>query len=227
MLPFTQEQFLDIFSQYHAMTWPFVYVVHLVAILLIVHLIWSNKPLMDANLVLSFLGVLWVWMGIVYHWIHFATINPAAKFFSVGFVIQGICLLVESARSNRIDLGATPRRTQIATGVLIVYALVIYPLLGLWMGHVYPAAPIFGLPCPTTIFTFGMLLLLHNDDGRPLRRLYILPALWSIVATYAAISMSIVQDWALPVAAIVTIMLMRAQPRRSPIQLRFQIRSMR
>lgn len=32
------------------------------------------------------------------------------------------------------------------------------PSLGVAIGHTYPAQPTFGLPCPTTIFTFGLLL---------------------------------------------------------------------
>jgi hypothetical protein len=37
--------------------------------------------------------------------------------------------------------------------------MVVYPLLGIRFGHSYPRAPLFGVaPCPTTIFTFGLLL---------------------------------------------------------------------
>jgi hypothetical protein len=45
--------------------------------------------------------------------------------------------------------------------LLIVHAMLVYPVLGIVSGHVYPGQPIFGVaPCPTTIFTFGLLLLL-------------------------------------------------------------------
>jgi hypothetical protein len=43
-------------------------------------------------------------------------------------------------------------------GLLIIFSLIIYPLLGLLFGHRYPTMPTFGLPCPTTIFTIGVLL---------------------------------------------------------------------
>lgn len=222
MLPFTVDQFLAVFAHYHAATWPFVYVVHLAAILILFHLLRSTAARKDASLVLSFLGVIWIWMGIAYHWLHFAAVNPAAKLFGAGFVLQGLWLLFESRRPHRIELSATPTPVKIVTGALVIYALAVYPLLGNLAGHTYPAAPMFGLPCPSTIFTFGMLLLLHDNEGRPLRRLYVLPALWSIIGTYAAINLSIVQDIALPVAAVLTLAMMRFQPKRSPIQLRFQ-----
>ena len=44
-----------------------------------------------------------------------------------------------------------------------------------WSGHVYPAAPMFGVtPCPLVIFTFGMLLLSRERAPWPL---LVIPAL--------------------------------------------------
>jgi hypothetical protein len=40
----------------------------------------------------------------------------------------------------------------------VVFALVLYPVIGYTFGHIYPSSPTFGLPCPTTIFTFGIFL---------------------------------------------------------------------
>lgn len=34
--------------------------------------------------------------------------------------------------------------------LLMLYAMMIYPALGYFLGHVYPKAPTFGVPCPTT-----------------------------------------------------------------------------
>jgi hypothetical protein len=43
---------------------------------------------------------------------------------------------------------------------LIAYALVVYPLIGLWFGHSLGELPAFGVtPCPLVLFTFGILLL--------------------------------------------------------------------
>lgn len=45
-------------------------------------------------------------------------------------------------------------------GVLFVlYALIGYPIVGQVIGHTWPATPLLGLPCPITVFTFGMLLM--------------------------------------------------------------------
>ena len=84
---------------------------------------------------------------------------------------------------------------------LITYGMLVYPLLGMAFGHGYPEAPMFGLvPCPTTIFTLGMLLL----AARPKRLLLWLPLLWSAIGFFAAVKFGIYEDVGLLVAAIVT-----------------------
>src|SRR5665647_2806931 len=59
------------------------------------------------------------------------------------------------------------------------------------LGHHYPAAPTFGLPCPTTIFTFGVLLM----AARPLPWLVLVaPMVWAAIGAAAAFSLGVTQD---------------------------------
>jgi hypothetical protein len=149
---------------------------------------------------LLLLSVLWLWMGIVYHFVFFRSINPAAALFGALFVIQAALLMWLVSRKPVRHF--TLRRD--SAGVLgvsmIVFALIIYPLLGSILGHRYPYAPTFGLPCPTTVFTFGLLLL-----ARPAvpRSAFIIPVLWSAVATSAALQLGMMEDLSLPVVAII------------------------
>ena len=85
---------------------------------------------------------------------------------------------------------------------LLTYAVVGYPLLGYALGHRYPAAPTFGVPCPTTIFTLG--LGVWAGASLP-RRLLIAPLAWSIVGTSAAITLGMIEDLGLLAAAIATV----------------------
>ena len=55
-------------------------------------------------------------------------------------------------------------------------------------------------PCPTTIFTFG--LLLWSTKPIPAFAL-IIPFLWSIIGTMAAISLQVPQDFGLGIAGVV------------------------
>lgn len=127
-----------------------------------------------------------------------AEINPLAKGFAAFFVLQSIlfavCVLVPS------DLRFEMRRNFRSAAALsfIVYALLIYELLGCWAGHGLMAGPLFGVaPCPTTIFTIGMLLLAR---GGWVVWLSIIPLLWSLVGLAAALQLGIPEDLGLPVA---------------------------
>ena len=85
----------------------------------------------------------------------------------------------------------------------------IYPLIGQYSGHAYPYAPTFGLPCPTTIFTLGVLLLL------PYRLpwyIAIIPILWSVIGFSAAFMLGVVEDTALILAGILFVVLNSRKP---------------
>ncbi|WP_345694222.1 DUF6064 family protein [Fodinibius salicampi] len=87
------------------------------------------------------------------------------------------------------------------TGIIfILYSIIIYPLLGYSFGHVYPQSPVFGLaPCPTTIFTFGILL---QAKGRIPLWLIAIPGIWSLVGFSAAFQLGIYEDIGLIVAGV-------------------------
>jgi hypothetical protein len=64
------------------------------------------------------------------------------------------------------------------------YALLAYPAIGLWLGHAYPALPLFGVtPCPVTIFTFGCLLFSNTPVPWSV---FAIPVLWSLIGGSAA-----------------------------------------
>jgi len=89
------------------------------------------------------------------------------------------------------------------TGViLILFALIVYPVLGYVFGQKYPSSPTFGLPCPTTIFTFGLLLL--TDRKCPVAIL-IIPLIWSVIGFTAALNFRILEDTGLLVSGLLAV----------------------
>jgi Family of unknown function (DUF6064) len=203
-IPFTTEQFFWIFEKYNQAIFPMQFVLILVAMpaaseaIASVTLAANPKP--SANKTISvLLGFLWLWAGVVYHLTFFTEISPPAYVFGVLFVFQGLLFLYEGVVRNRLSFRASRRLNGILGAILIVYALAIYPLIGYALGRIFPTSPTFGVPCPTTIFTFG--LLLWTDKKIPLN-LLIVPVLWSIVGTSAALSFGIKEDFGLLVAAM-------------------------
>jgi hypothetical protein len=194
--PFSADQFFAVFSRYNQAVFPIQIAFFILAAASVVAAVrWSRS----SRLIVGFLALLWAWMGVVYHWIFFASINPAAMIFGALFVLEAALLVWFSV--NRGNLVVKPELDVFGVmgGLLLAYGLVVYPVLNWTVGHRYPAQPTFGLPCPTTIFTMGMLLWVK---GRVPWHLLVVPALWSVVGTSAVRYFGVIEDAALPVAGI-------------------------
>jgi hypothetical protein len=187
-LPFSVEQFIGTLTDYNQSVWPAQALLCILAIVILYFLLRPRKH--SSKIILIILAALWLWMGIGYHWIFFSPINPAAKLFAILFIIQALMFLyyAGSKKAIRFSLKRTP--ASYAGAFLIFVGVALYPLLGYLTGHVFPDNPTFGLPCPTTIFTLGVLLL---GIGLP-RRLFLIPILWSIIGFGAAIALGIRED---------------------------------
>jgi hypothetical protein len=135
----------------------------------------------------------------VYHLAFFAAVNPAAKVFGAAFVLQA-ALFAETAYGGRLSFRFSASARPLLGLALVVYAAVAYPLLGASLGHGYPRAASFGVtPCPTAIFTFGVLFL---STGRVPPHLLVVPVLWSLVGASAALHLGIREDLGLVVAGL-------------------------
>jgi hypothetical protein len=209
-LPFTRAEFFAVFAQYNQAVWPIQIVLFALAVAAVgLALVREAR---GARAALVILGGLWIWTGAVYHGGFFRTINPAASLFVVLFVAQGL-LLVWAAVTQTAP-GSVRHGAGVIGAGLILYALVVYPALGYLLGHRYPANPTFGLPCPTTLFTMGLLLWI-----RPVSfRLFVIPITWAAIGASAAVQLDVKEDFGLPVgavAAIIGVLLARRQAKRT------------
>lgn len=193
-LPFTTEQFFDVFAQYNTSVWPMQIVLYALAVLSVIFSLKKIK-LSDKgiSMILSFL---WIWMGLSYHIIFFSNINKAAYVFGSLFMLQGLIFFFFGIIQNRFVFQFRSSIYTITGAVFILYSVVVYSLIG---GHEYPRVPLFGVPCPTTIFTFG--LLLWTEKRIPIYTM-IVPVLWSGIGFSAAINFNVPQDYGLFVAGI-------------------------
>jgi len=196
--PFTVAQFFAVFADYNAAIWPLQIVAYGLGVLAVVAL-WLRRP--SANqVILSVLALMWAMNGIGYHLLFFAEINPIAPAFAALFLLQSILFAGAVLIPNDLRFEIWPNFISAAGLSCVVYALLIYEILGYRAGHGPMAGPLFGVaPCPTTIFTIGMLLLAR---GKWVVRLSIIPILWSLVGLAAAVQLGIPEDFGLPVAAL-------------------------
>jgi Family of unknown function (DUF6064) len=209
--PFTLQQFFDVFASYNAAIWPAQIVAYVLGLAVVATLGW--KWLHAPRFIAGVLALMWLWNGVCYHWLAFSPINHAATVFAVLFVVQAVLLTVVALAREGVSI-RLGRDFRSATGFgFIVYALLIYPALGLWAGHGLMAGPMFGVaPCPTTIFTIGLLLLMR---GRLVAWLSVIPLLWSLVGLAAALQLGMIEDLALPVAGLVLVAVLAAEALRA------------
>ncbi len=200
--PFTIEQFLQVFKNYNLAIFPMQIIFYLLAATVIYFSI--KKSSASDKMINVTLSFFWIWMGIVYHIIYFSVINKVAILFGTVFIIQGLLFLYFGVFKSVLSYKFESNRYGITGAIIIAFALLFYPVLGYIIGHVYPTSPTFGLPCPTTIFTFG--LLLWSAKKLPLTIL-IIPFLWSIVGFFAAFSLGIFEDSGLPIAGLTSIVM--------------------
>jgi|SRR5688572_15681716 len=199
-IPFTQEEFVGVFKTYNETVFPIQGILYLFALIAVFNIL--RKTTRSSVIVMALLSFLWIWMGVAYHIIHFSVINKAATFFGAIFIVQGILF---GYYANKMEF-KFPSDTYGLTGfVLVFFALAVYPSIAYLIGHVYPYAPTFGVPCPTTIFTFGILLLTEKKCATIL---LVIPGLWSIVGASAASNLGFYEDIGLVISGIITIVML-------------------
>ena len=207
-MPFTTDQFFEVFRQYNEAVWPAQ--LALLAIAMVIVISAARHSPRTSRTAFFLLAFLWAWMGIAYHVAFFARINPAAYVFGVLCVAEAVLLAAlgtQSSATTRFAWRAGPRG--MLGGALVAYALLAYPVIVTFAGHRYPALPTFGLPCPTTLFTVGVLLWVVPAVPR---RVLIVPLLWSLIGASAAISLGVVADAALAAAAAVMVWMLVVTP---------------
>jgi hypothetical protein len=206
-LPFTLEQFLDVFGAYNRALWPGALLLWGASLFGLALLM--RRDYRATRVLGTVLAVHWAWSGLAYHLAYFRSINPAALLFAALFVAQAGLFVWWTFRTppKQIELHANASsRIGVA---LMIYSLA-YPALGLAFGLSYPRLPTFGVPCPTTLYTVGALLI-----ARPVvpRALGVIPLAWTIVGGSAAFLFGVHADLALPVAGAALLVSM-VLPRR-------------
>jgi hypothetical protein len=202
VLPFTTDQFFGVFRTYNEAVWPAQFVLVALAVMALAAIAlqrpWSDRA------VAAVLAILWAWLALTYHLVFFASINPLAYVFAAASGAGALAFAWHGVIRHRLHFRIV-RSVRAASGLaLVVFALIAYPAWSVHAGHGYPAMPTFGLPCPTTLFTIGVLALLVAPYPRsPL----VVPVLWCLVGAQAAFLLGVQPDLGLLAAAAVGVFL--------------------
>ena len=117
-MPFTIDDFLDVFRRYNEAVWPAQWILVLLALVAVVAALrgWHARvpPLI--------LALLWLWIGTVYHLAYFRAINPAAVVFGGLFIVQAFVFLLLALRKPALTFTLRRDAGGLLGGLLIVFA---------------------------------------------------------------------------------------------------------
>ena len=199
-MPFSADDFFSVFARYNNAIWPLQIAAYLAGFAAIAFL--TRRSRRASIAIALILASMWAINAIGYHWLFFSRVNPAARAFAILFGIEALLLAASPwIFSNPLSIMIKADARSICGMALIVFAMLVYPVWGQLSGHVYPAAPVFGVaPCPTAIFTTGVLLM---GNWPSIRLLLIIPGIWCSIGGSAAFLLGVPQDSGLAASGVI------------------------
>ena len=194
-LPFTKEQFFDLLAVYNVGLWPALLALWIASVLVSGLLLSSRRP--SDRWISALLAAHWAWSALAYHVGFFTRIHQAAWVFAALFLLQAVVFFWAGVVHGRLSFAPWRNAWAPVAWGLVAYSLV-YPAINAAQHLSVVRIPTFGVPCPTMIFTAGMLMLATPRSWR----LSIVPVIWSLIGGSAAFLLGVHADYALPLAGI-------------------------
>jgi hypothetical protein len=208
----TTDQILSTFEAYNLEIWPMQAVAYLLGIVALFFAVKRTQG--SSRIVWAILSFLWVWTGLVFCMFYFGPVFTPGYVMGVLMIIQG-AVLFAGAMQPKVTFHCDPSLYSVMGILFIAYAMIGYPLVGHFLGHSYPRTLPFGLvPCPTTAFTFGLLML---ADVKVPKHLLVIPVLFAIGGV-VPVSRGILEDVGLLVVGVLgTVMILYKDSKRKMI----------
>jgi hypothetical protein len=194
-LPFTAEEFFDVVAAYNEALWPAAAALWLLSLAVVFRLLARGSG--TDRQVSAVLAAHWASSAVAYHAAFFTRVNPAAWLFAGLFLTQAWLFVWFGIVHGRLQFSTGRSARHVLAALLVAYSFA-YPILNLALGLEYPRIPLYAVPCPTTIFTAGLLLAAE----RPPWSLLVVPVVWSLIATSATVLFDVRADFMMLPAAV-------------------------
>jgi hypothetical protein len=202
-LLFTPRTYYRLFELYNAAIWPG----QILAVGLGLCLVWLSATGRSRAAALL-LSACWLWTGIAFLLLRYATINWAARYAAWAFVAEAALLAWAGLRGAFEESG---RFARVGVGI-VLFAVLLEPLSAPLLGRPISQVELFGVaPDPTAVATLGALLAL-----RPRKRwlLMIVPVVWCALTGLTLLAMSAKDWWIAPAAAVSAVVRATVQARK-------------
>jgi hypothetical protein len=198
-LLFSPRTYYRLFELYNTDLWPAHVLALTAGLAILASMIRDGGRWRSAASVL--LAACWVWIAWAFLLGRYATINWAAAWFAGVFLAQAVLLVLAGAGGA---VGSVPRPRRAGAITLLVFALVVYPLIGIAVGRPWTQAEVFAMtPDPTALGTLGFALLAPTAGRRWL--LLAIPLIWCAVSGATLWTMGASEAPVLPAAGLVAL----------------------
>jgi hypothetical protein len=200
LLMFSPDVYYRHFELNNAALWP-AQVLAVGAFLASLVLILRRSP-WAGHVTAGLLAGAWAVVAIAYFHARYAAINLAAPYYCWAFAAQAVLLLIGGVVFGRLSYTARRTWPQYAGLALLVFALFLQPLIGLFAGRPWTGAELAGIaPDPTVLATLGAVLA----ADRVRWELLPIPLLWCAVTGATLATMESPEALLMPVAGAATL----------------------
>lgn len=168
---------------------------------LVAVLLFARSRRASDRVVSTLLAVHWAWPALAYRVAFFTSINPPPGSLAALFLVEAVLFVWWGTVQGTLRFSAESSAWAPIAWVLIAYSLA-YPAINATQHGTFVRIPAFGVPCPTTIFTVGLLMLATPR----MWALSIVPIVWSAIGGSAASVLGVRADYSLPLAGLALVL---------------------
>ncbi|HVT45565.1 MAG TPA: DUF6064 family protein [Thermoanaerobaculia bacterium] len=204
LLLFSPRTYYRLIENYNRDVWP-AHLLAIVAGVAVLAVVLRRGDQRGGRLVAAILATEWLWVAWAFHLQRYATINWAARWFALGFVVEALLLLWIGVIRAGWRFDSTTRWIRGSGLSVLVIALFGLPLLALLAGRSPAASEFFGIHSdPTAIATLGILLL---TSERVHWLLLVIPTAWCGVSGATSLAMGSPDAMVTPLVAVLVVMI--------------------
>jgi hypothetical protein len=160
----------------------------------------------SSRIISAILAFLYGWIGIQFYMIYFREFMPMPFVFGFLFLTQAIIFILEGTIRNRISFRFKADMYGLTGALLLFYALFGYQGLEYLLGRGYPEILSFGMfPCPTVIFSLGILLWTSKKFPT---YILIVPLVHALSGFIPAFMIGIIEDMGLIISGLLILFLL-------------------
>lgn len=205
----TLERFLANTSRYNLDYYPTQFLMLGLGLIALLMVIFRTRH--TDRLISAILSFFYGWIGIQFYMVYFREFMPVPIVFCLLFITQAIIFFLEGTLRNRINFQFKANLFGLVGAILILYAMVGYQALEYVLGRGYPEILSYGMfPCPTVIFSLGILLWTGKKFPS-----YILaiPMIHALSGFIPAFLIGIIEDIGLIVSGLIVLLLLSYRDR--------------